>query len=1636
MVVSIEAGRGISGDSSRPKLDLVGLVGFLMYLTAVGPTLYIAVCMCARYQAKPTKSNQKPIKPYAEMRIMRDVKIQEEVHREVLSFLEIDWLVWSSMKKQRKARQYLNTEAEYNRHVGCTLALNTLTYGTTSSESKWKIEWLNSTSWKRIINLQTSSPKHYQENGGRNENTMAEQNVPAQPPTRTDEQIVPRSQWLTIGKSNLLFNAQKIQKNPIFQISVDILSNTNFFQAFTASANVPAIYLQQFWKTMSYNEKTGVYSCQVDEQWFDLSADLLRKALAITPVNPTHPFELPPSGDTVIDFVNELGYPEPVEIVSSIRVNYVYQPWRAILSLLNQCLTGKTSGSDKPRHPVLQMLWGIVTQTNVDHAELIWEEFTQGIQTFFSHKASHKASLKNPKKKVTPLLIPYGRFSKVIIYYLASNNNIHRRPDSAVHHTGDDYILGNLKFVPKGESFEVFGMAIPDPLITKAIQQSSYYPKYLKMVAENTKKTPQESASMQPATQRATPKKPTTTTPVKQTKPAPPPTKKPSKRKLPQKVRKGKLAFQLVDEEDEAQQESIPQRGDDDPDLNLAKKLSLEAHQEKGEEEGNDADLERAIKLSLDPAFLPQSRAPVGGVTIRDPVSEATPELHEVVGKGKAVVTEEQVAHSLIDLSKKKRTTDQFILVRRDQTPPDSTTGPSSQPDDDTSEKVIHESSSTSDSERTESETEAAAPKGDKDQGEIDSSTVTSGVSIPVSDPEKAHEALAGPDPEPMNEDQTGSDSGKLHVSLAGPNPEHMDDEFLATAYPKVHENLKLITGERVIVLAPRLPPYLSVHSGPFLSSLKNLDDSFNFGDQFLHDKPTEDDQEKSKVREESDSTIPDSSHQTVTSSPPVIAPFTEVSSSKPSLLVTPPPINTEATTITTSLPEITPFIALQLRVARLEQEMSEVKKTDHSADVLASIRSQVPTAVDNYLGTKLDDALLKGRSTKRRRSDSALFTGSAKPLYWKTRKVSVTSKLYTGLCIVTTWRMILASVEKGPLVWPSITESYSYGKRPMGEDLNYDCKDVINQKERDVQATPVSCFSVPEWDDPFDAIIHMYVILICGGCHIPVPTSNNQLGLFSNPRQQATIYDGIKVTVQPTPPVQWMTSFLCCWNNNSSGGQAVTEEEIAFWRLRTSYIHKLSDTKIALMASYLQGLAHAITEGNNPDNLNYELIQSKKARSHCQSCMTGIPHSFKMDTIVVPDSDETLVKNLVLILKHNSKKDSWKTNRKSVHSDLIYLETYGQSFTIVGMRALKTRVPTTKSIDLRKTVRRIRTDNETEFVNQTLREYYEKVGISHETSVARSPQQNGVVERRNRTLIEAARTMLIYAKAPLFLWARIGEISQSPRGIFINQSKYALESLKKYGYESCDPVDTPMVEKSKLDEDKEGKAVDPSHYRGMIGTLLYLTASRPDLQFAICMCARYQARPTEKHLNAVKRIFRYLKGTVHRGLWYPKDSSFALTAFADADHAGCQDTRRSTSGSIQLLGDRLVSWSSKRQKSAAISSTEAEYIALSGCCAQVLWMRSQLTDYGFGFNKIPMYCDNKSAIALCCNNVQHSRSKHIDIRFHFIKEHVENGVIELYFVNTEYQLADIFTKALGRERIEFFINKLRMRSFMLDTLK
>ncbi|GKB26731.1 retrovirus-related pol polyprotein from transposon TNT 1-94 [Tanacetum coccineum] len=279
-------------------------------------------------------------------------------------------------------------------------------------------------------------------------------------------------------------------------------------------------------------------------------------------------------------------------------------------------------------------------------------------------------------------------------------------------------------------------------------------------------------------------------------------------------------------------------------------------------------------------------------------------------------------------------------------------------------------------------------------------------------------------------------------------------------------------------------------------------------------------------------------------------------------------------------------------------------------------------------------------------------------------------------------------------------------------------------------------------------------------------------------------------------------------------------------------------------------------------------------------------------------------------------------------------------------------------------------------------------------------------------------------------------QIHQSPCGIFINQAKYAQEILIKHGMTSCDSIGTPMATKH-LDADLSGTPIDQTKYHSMVGALMYLTASRPDIVHATCYCARYQAKPTEKHLTAVKRIFRYLKNTINMGLWYPKDTGFELTAFLDSDHAGCLDSRKSTSGGIQFLGgDKLVSWSSKKQDCTSMSSAEAEYVSLSACCAQVLWLRTQLTDYGFHFDKIPMYCDSKAAIAISCNPVQHSCTKHIDVRYHFIKEQVKKGIVELFFVGTEYQLADLFTKALPEDRFKYLVRRLGMRCLTLEELE
>jgi hypothetical protein len=225
---------------------------------------------------------------------------------------------------------------------------------------------------------------------------------------------------------------------------------------------------------------------------------------------------------------------------------------------------------------------------------------------------------------------------------------------------------------------------------------------------------------------------------------------------------------------------------------------------------------------------------------------------------------------------------------------------------------------------------------------------------------------------------------------------------------------------------------------------------------------------------------------------------------------------------------------------------------------------------------------------------------------------------------------------------------------------------------------------------------------------------------------------------------------------------------------------------------------------------------------------------------------------------------------------------------------------------------------------------------------------------------------------------------------------------LKKFQLEDCKPISTLMIVGCKLSNEDESKYVDPKHYRSMIGSLLYVIASRPDVKQVVGMVARFQVAPKESHVQAVKRIFRYLKGTIDLGLWYPSKDSFTLKAYSNAYWAGCVDGRKSTSGGALFLGESLVAWISKKQSSISLSITEAKYIAATECCTQVEWMKQTLQDIKMVFEEpTTIYCDNTSAISLSKNPVQHSTSNHIPIKYHYLRNHAENKNIKLEYVPT-----------------------------------
>jgi hypothetical protein len=282
---------------------------------------------------------------------------------------------------------------------------------------------------------------------------------------------------------------------------------------------------------------------------------------------------------------------------------------------------------------------------------------------------------------------------------------------------------------------------------------------------------------------------------------------------------------------------------------------------------------------------------------------------------------------------------------------------------------------------------------------------------------------------------------------------------------------------------------------------------------------------------------------------------------------------------------------------------------------------------------------------------------------------------------------------------------------------------------------------------------------------------------------------------------------------------------------------------------------------------------------------------------------------------------------------------------------------------------------------------------------------------------------MSLLGELSFFLGLQICQINQ---GIFISQTKYIREMLKRFGMEDCKPVITPMQTSCKLRKDDDSKSTDQRQYMSMIGNLLYMTTSRPYVMQAVGQVARFQATPKESHVLAVKRIFKYLKGIEEFGLWYPKGKYLSLIAYTDVDWAGFIDDQRSISGATFYLGECLVSWLSKKQSSVSLSIAEAEYIAKTTCCTQVLWMKQTLTDIKVEYDEpIPIYCDNTSAISISKNPVMHSKMKHIPIKYHFLQEQVVEKNIKVEYVGTKEQVADIFTKPLPWEAFEYLHQRL-----------
>jgi hypothetical protein len=271
-------------------------------------------------------------------------------------------------------------------------------------------------------------------------------------------------------------------------------------------------------------------------------------------------------------------------------------------------------------------------------------------------------------------------------------------------------------------------------------------------------------------------------------------------------------------------------------------------------------------------------------------------------------------------------------------------------------------------------------------------------------------------------------------------------------------------------------------------------------------------------------------------------------------------------------------------------------------------------------------------------------------------------------------------------------------------------------------------------------------------------------------------------------------------------------------------------------------------------------------------------------------------------------------------------------------------------------------------------------------------------------------------------------EVARSKAGISLSQRKYILDLLAETGMLDCKPVATPIEMNHKLGIYPNQSQTDKGRYQRLVGRLIYLSHTRPDIAYAVSVVSQFMHSPSKEHMEAVGRILRYLKTTPGKGLLFAKESELVVVGYTDADWAGDQTDRRSTSGYFTFVGGNLVTWRSKKQKVVARSSAEAEYRGMAHGVCELLWIKNVMKDLGFKFEKpMDLYCDNTAAVEIAHNPVQHDRTKHVEVDRHFIKENLDRKVIRFPFIPSEEQLADVLTKAVSGRVFSDSIDKLGM---------